>query len=348
MTRTVSIGTQLLLIVIPIILSLLLTAALVVLLGGEPAAVFDTIWQGALRDFGTLASVFNFWIPLTLVGTGLVVTFCAGLWNIGVEGQMVMGAVFASWGAQFLDLPAPVLIAANLALAILGGVMWALLVGLLKIRFGVHEIFGGVALNAIANNIAIFLIAGPWQPPEGGSAQSTPPFPPTSHLSTYSSDFPVSLLMLVITTISVVAIFFTLNATRWGLELKATGHNPRSALLLGVATGRVSLLAFAVCGALAGLGGAYRVLHSYHALRPLIAGGIGYLGLLVVLLVGFRVVLVPIAVFVVAAMFAGSGRLKVLLQLDQSLVGVLQGTVVLMVLLFNGVRERWMKGPGDG
>ena len=73
-------------------------------MGRDPLEVVDALWKGAFKDSRKLGGVINFWIPLTLVSIGLVVTFRAGLWNIGVEGQMMMGAIFASWGAQFIPL----------------------------------------------------------------------------------------------------------------------------------------------------------------------------------------------------------------------------------------------------
>lgn len=338
------------LILIPIALSVVLTALLIMLLGGNPINVYATLWDGAFRNEGTVASVLNFWLPLTLAGLGLTITFRGGLWNIGIEGQIMMGAVFGSWAALFLPLPSALLIPASLGLAALGGALWAVLVGLLKTRLGVHEIFGGVALNATANNIAIYLIAGPWQPPEGGSAQSTNPFPEASWLPVYSPDFSVPVLMIVLVVIAAILITALLYLSRWGLELKAVGKNPRSALLLGVRTERVSLLAFALCGALGGLAGAHRVLHTYHALRPLVSGGIGFLALLLVLLVGFRLILVPFVAFITAALMTGSVRLQTLQRMDDtlvgdsSLVGVLQGILVLFILFFNGIRERWFGG----
>ena len=341
--RRINISQILLNVVVPVVLSLVLTAVMLVALGNNPLEVFETLWEGAFRNSRTISAVVNFWIPLTLVSAGLIITFTVGLWNIGIEGQMVMGAVFASWGAQFLDLPTVLLIPINLILAMSGGMLWALLAGVLKTRLGVHEIFGGVALNAIANNIAIYLIAGPWQPPEGGSAQSTPPFPEAAHLPVFSSDFSVNILMVGLAIASLVAVYVVLQHTRWGLILRATGNNAKSALLLGIPTERVSLLAFAMCGILAGLAGSHRVLHTYHALRPLVSGGICVLGLLLVLLVGYRVVWIPLVAFITAAMFAGSSRLKITLRLDQSLVGVLQGILVLMILFFNGIRDRWFK-----
>lgn len=325
---------------VPIVASLAVSALLVMAVGSDPIAVVEAVWSGAFRNSNSVAGVVNFWLPLTLCALGLVVTFTAGLWNIGVEGQMMMGAVFASWAAQFVVLPSPLLIGFEILLAMLGGALWAGLVGVLKVRLGVHEIFGGVALNALANVLAIYLISGPWQPPEGGSAQATPPFPADANLPPISTEFPVSLVMILIVVAAFLFVVFALRGTRWGLQLKATGKNSRSALLLGVPTTQSAMTAFMVCGLLAGAAGSYRVLFTYNSLRPLASGGIGFLALLVVLLVSSRALWVPFITFAFAVILGGSTRLKVALQLDQSLAGVLQGVLVLFVLLSNGLRMR--------
>lgn len=336
-SRSIQIG----LTILPILASLLITAVLIMLVGADPRAVFEKVWEGAFRDLRSFSQVVNFWIPLTLVSMGLIVTFTAGLWNIGVEGQMGMGAVFATWGALTLQLPPLILVPAEILLAMLGGALWAALVGILKTRLKVHEIFGGVALNALSNIVSIYLISGPWQPAEGGSVRATPPFPADALLPPLSEDFSVSLLALVIVMVVIITVIVALRGTRWGLQLKATGKNARSALLLGVPTGRSAMSAFIVCGMVAGIAGAYRVLFTYGSLRPLVSGGIGFLGLLVVLLVSIRALWVPLVTFVFAAILGGSTRLKVALQLDASLAGVLQGVLVLAVLFSNGLRERW-------
>jgi len=333
------------LLIAPILLSLAITAVLVLAVGKDPLEVLTAIWEGAFRNSNAIAGVVNFWIPLTFACIGLVITFTAGLWNIGVEGQMMLGAVFASWAARSLILPTPLLIPIEIVLAMAGGAFWGLLVGVLRVRLGVNEIFGGVALNALASVIVIYLISGPWQPPEGGSAQSTPPFPAESLLPEMSSEFPVSLLALVLVLVAIVAVFLALRGTRWGLNLKAAGKNPRSALLLGVPTTQTALSAFIVCGAIAGIGGAYRVLFTFDSLRPLPSGGIGFLGLLVVLMVANHPLIAPVVAFVFATILAGSTRLRVVLQLDQSLAEVLQGFVVLLVLMANGLRGRILGPP---
>jgi simple sugar transport system permease protein len=318
-----------------------LTAGIILLAGENPLEVFSLVWQGSLGSVRSFGGVVNFWTPLMLVCIGLLVTFRGGLWNIGVEGQMMMGAVFATGVALFPPaLPSPIVIALALAAAALGGAMWGLLVALLKTRLGVHEIFGGTALNALANVASIYLISGPWLPTEGGSAQGTAPFSASARLPALEGDFAVSLAMLVITIAAFIIVAFALTRTRWGLALKATGRNPRSALLLGVTVERTLISSLLVCGALAGLAGAFRVLFVYGNLRPLASGGIGFLGLLVILLAGMRPLWSVIIAFAFAAILSGSTRLKIALQLDQSLAGILQGILVLVSLLFQGVRER--------
>ncbi|MEP7292005.1 MAG: ABC transporter permease [Chloroflexota bacterium] len=329
--------------ILPIIVSLVITSLLILAVNADPGAVFQNVLEGAFRTSTSLAGVVNFWIPLALCSMGLIVTFTAGLWNIGVEGQMGMGAVFATWAALFITLPQPAQIAVEIGLAMLGGALWAALAGWLKTRLGVHEIFGGVALNSLASVITIYLVTGPWSPPGGSSKQSTAPFVPNALLTPVSGEFPVSLLMLLIVLMAFFGVLVLLRGTRWGLQLKATGKNSRSALLLGVPTTRSAITALMVCGALAGIAGSYRVLFTYNSLRTLVSGGIGFLALLVVLLVSVRVLWAPLVAFAFAVILGGSTRLKIALQLDQSLAGVMQGLVVLLVLLASGLRQRWLE-----
>jgi simple sugar transport system permease protein len=229
-----SLTLQILLTLIPIILSLSITALLIMAVNADPRAVFEKVWEGAFRDSRSFSQVVNFWIPLTLVSMGLIVTFTAGLWNIGVEGQMMMGAVAASWAALYVPLPAMIAIPFEIVIAMLGGALWASVVAVLKTRLGVHEIFGGVGLNALANVAAIYLISGPWQPAQGGSVHATEQFSENAVLPPMSADFQVSFLALLIVAGSMIAVVLALRGTRWGLQLKATGKNARSALLLGV------------------------------------------------------------------------------------------------------------------
>jgi simple sugar transport system permease protein len=330
---------QLVAVIASVILSLSISALLLVSIGRNPLEVAQVIWDGSFSDLNRLAGVFNFWIPFTLASLGLVVTFRAGLWNIGVEGQMMFGAIFASGVALFVNAPSIVTIPLAIISAMVGGLLWAVVVGLLKTRLGVHEIFGGVALNALANVFTNFLVSNLWSP-AGGNALDTGPFPPHALLPEFSPTFTTNITLIILVLLSFIVLTVALWGSRWGLELKATGKNARSALLLGVPTERISLSAFAICGILAGIGGAYRVLFTFDTLRPLVSGGIGFLAILVVLLVNHQVILVPLITFIFAAVMFGSTRLKIRMQLDSSLAEVLQGLLVLLVMLSSGLRKR--------
>lgn len=323
--------------VVPIAAALAITALLLVAFGVSPNEGFGSMLRGAFGDQSKTLSVAAFWVPLTLASAGLAVAFTAGLWNIGVEGQIVMGAIAASWLALKLDVPRPLLVPLEMLAAMAAGALWAGLTGFLKTRGKVHEIFGGLALNNLAIILTNYLISGPWQPPEGGTFRGTTPFPEKALLPLLGDSrlSPISVVMVVV---AVAGVFLLLRGTTWGLKLKALGKNPRSAFLLGVSSERETILALMFCGALAGLGGAVRVTSWFDSLRQSISGGIGYLALLVVMLSAFRVVIAPFVAFFFSAVLNGSITLQLRTQLHSSLGGILTGVMVLLVLLFGDVK----------
>src|SRR5574341_1014564 len=132
----------------PIAAALLATTLLLLLVGADPGLTFGAMLEGSFGTTDRLLGTLAFWVPLLLCATGLLVTFTAGLWNIGVEGQMIMGSIAASWVAlkvalAFPNLPAIAIIPLEIVLAMAAGAFWAALAAVLKTRGGVHEIFGG-------------------------------------------------------------------------------------------------------------------------------------------------------------------------------------------------------------
>lgn len=331
--------------VVPVVAALIVTGILLAAFGVSPLDGFGAMLQGAFGDPTRTLSVLAFWVPMTLAASGLVVTLTAGLWNIGVEGQIVMGAVAASWLALKLDAPRGVLIPLELLAAMVAGALWAGLAGILKTRGKVHEIFGGLALNGVAIIATNYLISGPWQPPEGGTFRGTAPFPAQAMLPLYGESR-LSPLSFLIALGVVIGVYLVLRGTYSGLRLKGLGKNPRSAFLLGVSSEREALLAMMACGALAGLGGAVRVLSWFDSLRQSISGGIGYLALMVVMLAGFRVLLLPLITLFFSAVLSGSITLQLRTQLHSSLGGILTGVLVLLVLMFGDLRQLTGRASG--
>jgi simple sugar transport system permease protein len=324
---------------IPVILALLLTTLILVLVGAPPGEAYRNILAGALEGPDKWASVVTATVPLLLCSAGLLVTFAAGLWNIGVEGQIVAGALLATWLAFNLSLPAPLFVPLLLVAGLVGGALWGLLAGWLKVYGGVHEIFGGVGLNFIATVLTNYLIFGPWKAAEGATMSGTDPFPAATWLPRLG-DLPVYPVAVFLALVAIVLTYFALRGTTWGLKLKAIGNHQRSAFLMGIPTRRYMLAAFLLCGALAGLAGSIQAIGVRQRLIPGISGGYGFLALLVVLLSGYRPLwIIPIAIFF-AAIGVGSPRLELNMQLDSALGGTLEGLVVLFVLLAQGVKRK--------
>ena len=324
--------------VVPVIGALAFVVLLLVLFGADPGESFAAIISGAFGTRDKVLSVMAFWVPLLLCSIGLLITFTAGLWNIGVEGQIIMGAIGASFIALNVDAPSYILIPLELISAMAAGAFWGALSAVLKTRGGVHEIFSGLALTNLAIIGTNYLISGPWQPPEGGSFRGTTPFQDAALLPRLlNSRF--SPLSLVLTLVALAAAAVILNNTFWGLKLKALGKNLKSAFLLGVASEKEMILGMMFCGALAGLGGAVRVLSWFDSLRQSISGGIGFLALLVVMLSAYRLVLVPFISFFFSVVLNGSITLQLRTQLHSSLGGILTGVLVLFVLLFGDVKK---------
>lgn len=324
--------------IVPVFGALIFIIILLYIFGANPFESLSIMFLNPFGNSSKILSVMAFWVPLTLCSAGLLVTFTAGLWNIGVEGQMILGSLAASWIALTVEAPPVVLIFLEIITAMLAGALWGALIAFLKTHGKVHEIFGGLALNNLANILVLYLIAGPWQPPEGGSFRGTQPFQDAALLPLFSKSR-FSPLSFVLTIIALVIVFYALNNSFWGLKLKALGKNTRSAFLLGVSSKRETIFAMMFCGALAGLGGAVRVLSWFDSLRQNISGGIGYLALLVVMLATYRLILVPFISFFFSLVLNGSLTLQLKTQLHSSLGGILTGVMVLFVLLFGEAQK---------
>ena len=325
---------------LPVLIALLFTAVIILAVGQSPLAVFNTFFDGAFGSSSKIADTFVIWVSLAIVSAGLLVTFRAGQWNIGVEGQVVMGAIGAvAVSRPLIEATGIVAIPLMLIGGIVLGAVWGILVGLLKIYGGVNEIFGGLATNFVASGLTIYLVAGPWKP-EGSSSVSTSELLPRTLWLPTLEGLRVSVYSLVPAVLVVIAVYLALRGTIWGLQLKAVGRNVRGAAMLGVPTNRVLMSAYIVCGMCAGLVGAILVTGVRHQLVTNISSGYGFLGILIVLLTGFRGVLIAPIAFFFAVLGIGSVPLQLRLGLDSALGGVLQGVIVLSFELVQGWRQR--------
>jgi general nucleoside transport system permease protein len=332
---------------VPIVLAVLATTLLLFAVGANPLLAFSAFFEGAFGSSDQALATLAFWVPLLLCSTGLLVTFTSGMWNIGVEGQMIMGSVGATWVALTFAVPNPgipgwIIIPAEMAAAMLLAAVWAALNAVLKTRGGIHEIFGGVAMNNLAIIITNFLISGPWEPPRGGTFRATVPFTSNALLPLFATSR-FSMLSLVVALVALLAVALVLRRTYWGLRLKALGKNLRSAFMLGISSEREAIIGMMVCGALAGLGGMVRVTSWFDSLRQSISGGIGFLAILIVLLAGTRPVWTLVIALIFSGLLNGGTIVQLRTQLHSALSGIIQGLLVLFVLLFGDFGQVFRK-----
>lgn len=152
----------------------------------------------------------------------------------------------------------------------------------------------------------------------------------------------ISYWSVGIGVVGLILIYIILQGTYFGLRLKAVGKNGRAAFLLGIPTAKYILIAFLMCGAFAGLAGAIQVTGVYHRLVPQISSGYGFLGLLVAMLVNFNAIWAGLVALFFAALNIGSIQLPIIMKIDSTLSGVLQGSLVLFFLLMEGVRKKFL------
>ncbi len=324
--------------VICLIFALVLVVLLIIWVGASPIQVFSRMIGGAFSNTNQFARVIATLAPLTLCTSGLLFTFTAGLYNLGIEGQIMFGAIAAMVPLRIFEsvLPAPVVIVLAILCGGLGGVLWGLLAGWLNVYGRVNEIFAGLGLNFAADGLGLYLIFGPWKRPGVASMSGTEQLNPDLWLPTFGNTeaSPVALGLAIALLILTIII---MRGTYFGLQLRAVGQNLRASYVLGIPSIRQLLSAFAICGGFAGLAGALQVLAVYHRLIPGISSNLGFLALLVAMLIGSQPWLILPIAFGFSALNIGSLQLPLSLDLESSLAGVIQGLIVLAVIFGRGI-----------
>ena len=317
------------------------TTIVLIVAGAPPLSAYYHLIKGSLGSWIKFSHVIKAWIPLTLCACGLLYTFRINLWNIGIEGQMMMGAVFTTAALRLgisSDWPFLILGLAVIAGAA-GGCIWGLIAGMLKTKGGVNEIFTGLGLNFVAQGIILWLIFGPWKRPGVASMSGTEMFPAKLWLP-YLESVRLSPFGLSFAILAIIVTAVMLSYTRIGLGLRAVGSNRFATYLFGLKPDRHMLMGLLFAGALAGIAGCLQVTGVYHRLIPAISSNYGYLALLVAMLSNYNIWAVPAIAFFFACLNVGSIQLPMMLQLDSSLSGVIQGALVLATLAVHAWQMR--------
>lgn len=322
-----------------LLVALVIGGILVALDGADPLATYERIVERGFTRDGALSATLVAASPLLFTGLAAAVAFRMGVFNIGGEGQLVMGAVgAAAAGLALGDAPLPVIVGGMVAAGGAAGAAWAGIAGALRAWAGANEIITTLMLNYLAFNLAEYLIFGSesyWRKLDGTGRM----FPqgrsllPDAHWTSFEIgpvEVPLGWLLGVVLAAGLWVLFRT---TRFGFQVKVIGDEPRAARFAGMRTRRVVFALMALSGAVAGIGGASDVGDTRHVLDPkaLNQAGYGYAGIVVAALARLN----PLAVVLTSILMGGLANAGRSLQgpdFPAGLVGTLQGLLLVCVL----------------
>ncbi|EPR41505.1 ABC-type transporter, integral membrane subunit [Desulfovibrio sp. X2] len=318
-------------------LSLALAAALALgwiifsALGVAPGTAYLAMAQGAFGSMQAVSEILVKATPLMLCGLAVAVAAQMLLWNVGCEGQLVMGGVFAAGTALFWGsgLPAPVLVPLELCMGMVGGALWALVPAALKAWGKVSEILTTLLLNYVAVILLEQLYYGPWRDPAGFGFPGTAELPDAAILPRlWPSVLGRVHLGLLLALLFAPLLFWILRRTRFGFSVRVIGLSEKAARYARLSIPLRTLAVLCFSGALAGLAGAGEVAGIHQRLQEGLAVGIGYDGIIVAWLARGSPLGVPLAAAALGALFVGADQLQTSLGLPSSIGQVLEAALL--------------------
>ncbi len=266
-----------------LVLALAVAALVIALAGSPPLPALIAWWEGAVLAPGAFAESLLNATPLLFTGLAVAVGLLAGQFNIGVEGQLLVGALASAWvGFALSGLPPFVHVTLALAVGALVGAFWGWIPGILKAWRGAHEVITTIMMNYIAIYLTQYLVTKVWKDPNSMSPQ-TPEAHPSAWLPILVEGTRLSVGLLIALG-TALALWYLLRRTVWGYELRAVGANAEAARSAGVRVSRVIWGSMALSGAIGGLAGAVEVLGVHHRYYDQFSPGYGFDGIAVALL----------------------------------------------------------------
>jgi ABC-type uncharacterized transport system permease subunit len=327
-------------------LALLIGAVLLLLLGVNPIEAYASMITGVFGSkFGLAQSVIKA-TPLLLVGLGICIAFRASVINIGGEGQIILGALMATWfSLQFRSWPGWLLIPATLIMGFLAGSAWGFVPGILKARMGVNEILSTVMLNAIALQLMNLLLRGPLMDPAGVTAGTflaqSERLPEAVWLPRLTETSLHAGAILAVLLAFVVYVF--LWRTSIGYRIRAVGLSPDASRYAGVPVPFYQALALTLAGGFAGLAGVVEVIGVQHRLLEGITGGYGFTGIVAALFGGLHPLGTIPASWLFGALLVGADKMQRTVQVPSALINTLLGLVVMFMVGSQMLSRRWAR-----
>ena len=317
--------------VVAIALSLLIGAVVILAIGENPLRAYEELFFSSFRTPFGISGLIAQMVPLMVLSAGVIISFRAGFFNIGGEGQLFIGAFAGAWaGFTFVDLPGPLLMVVVLLCGILGGMLWGMIPGALLAFWRVDIIVTTLMMSSIAVLLTAFLVTGPFQDPTAGLAGSEK-VAPSAMFPLFDAKYGIGLDLVVAIVVAVI-LALVLTRSAWGLKVRQLGEMNRFAEYTGVSTKAMSIQVMALSGGASGLAGAIFVLgpNGGRFLQDF-SPGYGFLGITVALLARLNPWASFAAVVFYANMMAGSNGMQINTSVPFPMVNVLQGLIILLI-----------------
>lgn len=309
-----------------VLLAAVIGGIILITSGANPFAAYAALMRGAFGSLTAIGRTLEKATPLILGGLAVAFAFKAGLFNIGGQGQLLIGAIVAA-GIGFGITGLPLII--HLPLALLGGsiagALYAAIAGALKTYTGAHEVITTIMLNFIAINITDYLADGPWK--DEGIVARTPAIAETAVIPTWGN-IPVGFFIAVLVA---WLIWYLLFRTTLGYEIRTVGLNAHAAQYAGMKVARTVILTMAISGFLAGMGGAIETMGVVGRFQPGFNAGLGFDGITIALLAKTHPLGVIPAALLVGAMQAGSSQMQFDADVPFQIIDVIQALILFFV-----------------
>ena len=338
-----------------LLLTTILAAALFVTLGKDPGQGLAMFFVEPINGLRPLTEVLLKATPLILCALGLAVCYRSNVWNIGAEGQFLLGAIAAGGAALWLSqagftgprgLYAPLVLLAGVA----GGMAWAALAAVLRDRFNASEILVSLMLVYVAQQLLNYLVFGPWKDPQGFNFPQTPPFDGSTLLPAMASGMRLHW-GFVVTLVAVALFWVFLFRLWWGFQLQVGGLAPAAARYAGFSSRGALWTAFLLSGGMAGLAGAMEAAGPLQRLTPYVSTGYGFTAIIVAFVGRLHPVGIVCSGVLLSMVLIGGELAQSRLGLPNALTGVFQGLLLFLLLAcdtFIHYSVRWVRPLSQG
>ena len=318
--------------VLALAITVVIGTALFMLLGKDPVRGLAIFFIEPVKSLYALTELAMKATPLILIALGLAVCFRSNVWNIGAEGQYVIGAIAAAGVAMTADKDTGRwIVAAVLAAGVLGGMLWGGVVALLRDRFNANEILVSLMLVYVADQVLGYLVYGPWKDPAGFNFPQTITFLKATQIPKLFTGFRVNI-GLVIALVAVAAFWVLLFRTYAGFQLQVGGLAPAAARYAGFSSRKALWTALLLSGGMAGLAGALDVAGPLGQLTPYVPAGYGFAAIIVAYVGRLHPLGIVFSAVLMSMFYIGGELAQSRLGLPKSLTGVFQGLLLFTLL----------------